>query len=498
MKKIYISLFIVLFSLNSCNEWLDVMPQNDQTSTEYWQTKEEVEAVLGAGYVRLRECLDLMLVWGDLRGNSMALSVVTSDETDLMYLKNWNIIPTNDYSKWDKFYQVINYANMVIAYGPSVVDKDPSFSAPVMNSLLSEAYYLRALSYFYLTRTFRDVPLILEPYMTDQQSYEIPKSEQSVIFEQIILDLETALGSAKEVFSETWSTKGRATKWAIYATLADVYLWTGDYEKCITACDEVINSGRVGLIQGVKNGKNNWYTIFYPGNSNESIFELQFDPMQNQRNDLMNWFTPPVNRYSISTNMVLLFQSTEDIRSEDATFILPSGNIWKYRGIEAGGGATSGTTLPRSDARDLSPNWIVYRVADIYLMKAEALIMKGAENYGPATDIINQIRTRAGITLPLSQGSNEREMLSLVQDERAREFVAEGKRWFDLLRMAQRDGYKYKDYLISQIISGADPSYAPVITSKLQDENSHYLPIHFDELLVNRQLVQNPYYSNLN
>ena len=497
MKKLYISLFTILFSFSSCNEWLDVMPENDQTSTEYWQTKEEVEAVLGAGYVRLRETMELMLVWGEDRANTLDLSFVSSDDIGIMYLKNWNILPSNKYNKWDKFYQVINYANMVIEYAPSVVDKDPSFSEPVMRSFLSEAYYLRALSYFYLARTFRDVPLILEPYMTDQQAYEILKSSQAEIFEQIILDLETALGSSKEVFPEVWATKGRATKWAIHATLADVYLWTGDYDKCIIACNAVINSGRVGLIQGVINGKNNWYTIFYPGNSNESIFELQFNHQQNQRNDLNKWFAPPTNRYSISPYMITLFESTEDIRAQNATYILPSGNIWKYRGSEAGGGSTTGTTLPRPET-ERSPNWIVYRMADIYLMKAEALIMKGPESYEAAIEIVNMIRARAGITLPLSAVTNELEMLAIVQDERAREFVAEGKRWFDLLRMAQRDEYKHKEYLISQIILGVDPSYAPIVTSKLQDVNSHYLPIHTDELLVNRQLVQNPYYANLN
>lgn len=493
MKKITTCLLVLLFTLSSCNDWLEVTPENDQTSGEYWQNKEEVEAVLGAGYVRLRGCLEQMLVWGEVRGNSLALSGIIS--ADLFYLKQWNILPSNDFTKWDKFYQVINYANMIIRYAPSVVEKDPSFNQSVMESYLSEAYYLRALSYFYLARNFRDVPLILEPYMTDQQTFEVEKSPQKVVFQQIISDLKAALGSSKEIFPEIWETKGRATKWAINATLADVYLWTGNYEESIIACNNVINSGRVGLINGVINGANNWFTIFSLGNTNESIFELQFDALKNQTNDLRDWFQGPGRKYIISRNMVTLFQSSpEDIRGQNATYLPDNLTLWKYQGAEAASTA-SGDLIPRTYS---DQNWIIYRMAGIYLMKAEALVMRGPDNYDEAIELVNMIRARAGISLPLAAPSNELEMLNLVLDERAREFAGEGKRWYDLLRVAQRDNYKYKDYMINQVLLGSDASAAPIIQSKLQDVNSHYLPINTDELQANRLLVQNPYYENLN
>lgn len=492
MKRIYIYLFVLLFSISSCNEWLEVIPENDQTSNEYWQTKEEVEAVLGAGYVRLRESVEQMLVWGEARGNSLALNGII--EVDLFYLKLWNILPANAYTKWGKFYQVINYANMVIEYAPGVVEKDPSFNEAAMQSFLSEAYFLRALSYFYLARNFRDVPLILEPYMTDQQNYEIPKSTQAEVFEQIIADLEIALESSKEVFPNVWETKGRATKWAINAALADVYLWTGEYDKSIIACNNVINSGRVGLINGEVNGKNNWFTIFSEGNTNEGIFELQFDELKSQKSNLGEWFGGPNRSYIISQHMLSLFQtSTEDIRAGNATYRFDNLTIWKYQGAEAGG-TSQGNLIPRTYN---DPNWIIYRMADIYLMKAEALLMNGGD-YDEVIALVDMVRSRAGITLPLSAPTNELEMLGIIMDERAREFVAEGKRWYDLLRVAQRDNYKYKQYLIDQVLLGSDASAAPMISSKLQDVNSHYLPINTEELQANRMLVQNPYYENLN
>src|SRR5690606_20469521 len=128
----------------------------------------------------------------------------------------------------------------------------------------------------------------------------------------------------------------------------------------------------------------------------------------------------------------------------------------------------------------------------------EALVMKGAEYYAEATKLVNQIRTRAGISEPLSSASTELEMLDMVLHEKALEFIGEGKRWYDLLRVAQRNNYAYKEYLISQVLLGIAGGSAPVIRSKLLNVNSHYLPIYIDELRANALLEQNPYYDNLN
>src|SRR5690606_16158662 len=141
------------------------------------------------------------------------------------------------------------------------VGRDPSFNQAVMQSYLSEAYFLRALSYFYIVRTFGEAPLILEPYMNDQEAYEIAKSSKEQLFSQIEHDLTTALVNSKEIWPTVWETKGRATKWAIHATLADVYLWMEEYDKAIISCNAVLESGRVGLIQGRVTAINNWCTI---------------------------------------------------------------------------------------------------------------------------------------------------------------------------------------------------------------------------------------------
>lgn len=237
------------------------------------------------------------------------------------------------------------------------------------------------------------------------------------------------------------------------------------------------------------NNNNNWYRIFSEGNTNEGIFEIQFDFDKGQTNNLMSWFGTN-QRYNVTERTVALFaESDEDIRGEGSSYLEGDFSVWKYLGAE------SETGIPRVYS---DQNWIIYRIADIYLMKAEAMVMKGAGSYGDAVALINQVRERAQISEPVSAASTELEMLELVMEERGREFVGEGKNWYDILRVASRNDYEYKDYLITQVLLTAPASSAPIIRSKLLDVNSHYLPIHLEELAANRLLEQNPYYDNLN
>lgn len=489
MKICYkiIVFLLAMTALTSCQKWLDVKPQNEQVSDLYWSNKEEVEAVLGSAYVKLQESLQTMLVWGEARGNTLALGGFVN--VDLLRLKSFSLVPTNEFVKWGNFYQVINYANMVLKYAPSVVEKDPSFNQAAMQSFLSEAYFLRALSYFYLVRSFGEAPLILEPYMNDAQAHELPKSTKQQIFEQITFDLTTALSNSKEVWPTVWETKGRSTKWAIHALLADAYLWVGEYDKAIISCNAILESGKYGLLQGTVNNKNNWFNIFAQRNSNEGIFEIQFDQTKGQTNDLVAIFGTSYN-WVVSPYMVSVFdQSSEDIRGAGATYQTTDWKLWKYLGAEGN------TSIPRPFS---DQNWIIYRMADVYLMKAEALIMKGETYFPQALELVRAIRMRAGVTQPLDAENTEVGMLHALLQERAKEFVGEGKNWFDLLRVAQRDEYRYKDYFIEQVVLGVSGASTPVIRSQLMNVHAHYLPIHADELRNNKLLVQNPYYENLN
>lgn len=86
-------------------------------------------------------------------------------------------------------------------------------------------------------------------------------------------------------------------------------------------------------------------------------------------------------------------------------------------------------------------------------------------------------------------------MTDYLLAERAREFAFEGKRWFDVLRNARRNNYERLDLLISMALISAPADQQQSIIAKLQDPNSHYLPINEYELYTNKALVQNPFYK---
>jgi hypothetical protein len=250
----------------------------------------------------------------------------------------------------------------------------------------------------------------------------------------------------------------------------------------------VINSGRVGLIN-----KDLWFSNFFPGNSNESIFEIQFDYDLGQTNSMIKWFHTDF-KYTFSSTTYQLYKETEelgDVRGDGASITTTNSRVWKYIGIYPDITAAA----QRATSSENDQNYIIYRLADIYLMKAEALAMQG--NFEESTALVAQVRQRAGIEEVLVAPTNELSMLELILDERNRELFAEGKRWFDLLRVGKRDNYKYKSYLISQVIEVVSMNKIAIVSSKLADPNSHYLPIYQDELDVNTKLEQNPYYASL-
>jgi starch-binding outer membrane protein, SusD/RagB family len=488
MNKIvkYILVTILMgTALSSCS--LTLLPEDEQTSQKYWNTKEEVEAVLGSGYYYLRSSVEQTFMWGEARGNG--ISFLSSGDTYTaagLKLRQMDILPSNTLTDWGGMYKVINMANSVIKYAPSVVEKDASFNESVMKSYLSEAYFQRALAYFYLVRTFKKVPYVTEPYVTDKNPYKIPQSDGDSILNACLNDLKGSLESAKEYFPETdvsnsINSKGRATRWAITSLMADINLWLGNYNNAINECDSVINSGRIGLISG-----SSWFTNFFPGNSNESIFELQYSYDLGQTNSFMTWFYNGASTYYEPSSYSISLYSDEDIRGENATYY--NGLFWKYAGRDQAGTTRLST--------EYDQNFIVYRLAEIYLIKAEAEIM--ADQPDNAANDINTIRNRAGLS-SISSSSSKSTMLNVLLTERQREFCGEAKNWFDLLRIAHRDNFTtYKSMIIEQIVlwSGSANNEA-LIRSKLNNGNAWYLPINATELERNTLLKQNEAYENL-
>ncbi len=497
-KKTIIKLFVVVLLLPalSCKKWLDLQPQDGLTGAEFWKTKEQVSAAVTGVYASLigsatgsRNAAETFFLWGELRADMVTSTFATTNEQ--IDVINVNILPTNSLSNWRGVYETINYCNTIIDLAPGVLTQDATFTQATLDKAIAEAKAIRALMYFYLVRTFDQVPLKLKATVSDKDIVSIPKSTQQVVLTQVLKDLNEAEAFAVVDYGNRASNKGRITKAAINAIQADVYLWLEKYTECVDACNKIINTNSFGLVSGTD--PNLWYqTLYTNGNSNESIFELQFD---NQKlNPFYTMFL--TNLKKLIANPIVLDRIYTidfldplkfDIRADGASVRATDQTIWKYMGLS--------NTAARAQEESYA-HWIMYRFADVLLMKAEAQNQLG--NGQDALDIINRIRTRARALIATAANPATTDKLAIadyILDERSRELSFEGKRWYDLLRNARRNNYQRLDLLLDVVTVTVPPNRQQSALAKFQDKNAHYLPIFNYELTTNKSLVQNPFYK---
>jgi hypothetical protein len=498
--KTILAIFILFVSASSCDSYLDLRPQDGIVRDEFWKTKEDIQAAVIGIYSSMLTSppgvSDLTLtqylfMYGELRGGMVVEGVnVTEDQRDVI---NTNVLPSNSLTSWAAFYRTINYCNTVIQLAPAVKTQDPTLTDIQLNHYLSEALAVRAYLYFTLARTFKDVPLKLTATLSDADNFQIATSPQKDVFAQVIKDLKQADEYAIEDYENTASNKGRITTYTINAMLADVYLWTEDYQSALTATKKVTDSGKFKLIEA---SASTWFNIVYAvGNSTESIFEFQYTtanlgpfygifylrPQFKGQGLLMD------NVFGIDYNDPI---NKKDIRGDKASLVGATGEIYKFTGLN---------NDDRKALQDSDTHWFVYRYADVLLMQAEALARLGGDANGQAAiDIIKDIRLKRKALDATTQtvGSGDtNSIIDYILAERAREFAFEGKRWYDLLRVARANNYERKQLLIDLAVATAPANQQQSIIAKLKDPNSHYLPINTYELYTNKALVQNPFYK---
>jgi hypothetical protein len=508
---------LLVVTSTGCNKFLDVPPQGRLTAEQFWKNRDQAIAAIAGIYANLGSTswdftqggnlnekdispVEAYIYWGDLRGELLASAAgkLSASQINKENIDNFLVAPNDVTTKYTDFYRIINEANLAIKNIPDISALDPSLTKTEADQLVGEAYFLRSYAYFWLLRTFKEVPMILNPSEKDDQQYNIAKSTSEEITIQIIDDLTLAKNMLPDWYSNAQYPRCRATRYTAATVLADVYLWkaaTGSgnandsYDKAISNCDEVISSGRYFLLPGTGYG-----SIFLAGNSSESIFETYGNYLiNNQTNNLKGWFD----------NYFLIPDITDALFS--------SGAYADYRGYLP----PSGPTAPKGSIVSYNPttrlvlkynittndaHWIFYRYPDVLMMKAEALVHRFVDDENQlkvASALVNQVRERAYGNPMYEQvdATSTAEMDNILLDERGREFIAEGKRWFDLVRFASRDNFAHKEYLIQRVLSSFPAVSQLVIAPRLANPESWYLPLNADALNSNLKLIQNPYYQ---
>lgn len=557
LKYIVCSLFAATV-LTGCEDFFDTLPMNEVVLENFWTDKNDVTSVVNSCYESLEseDCMVRMGVWGELRSDNLKGGSNPSDEINQILKEN--ILPSNSMCNWKVFYQTINRCNTVCYYAPHVQAIDPNYTESEMRANIAEASALRALCYFYLIRTFRDVPYTTAPSIDDAQEYVLPAIPFKDILDSLTTDLEKVKDDAVRRYylddsPNAYQNSSRITRVAIWALLADLYLWKGDWDNCIKYCDLVLEFkrqqyedmldrdgivpdielfGNIPMILEKPSGATtygySYDAIFGEGNSFESLFELYFESNQRQMNTWVGKFyggnnnneigylgAPDFLRQDVATGTNTLFKKIDGRAYASISMVNQSYYPRKYyyedvtfntQSVTAESSLNfSSSVRSREDA-----NWIFYRLSDAILMKAEALIQRGlvdtsgvAVDYQRAFQLINTVNKRAIDASPISSRvdtlkmsdyvNSKVAMEELLMEERQREFLFEGKRWFDLVRMARRDGNNIR---LSTLATRKYIENVNAIKIKLANPDRIYFPYAKSELKVNPLLKQNPAYSN--
>ena len=559
--------------LTSCSDFLEIEPQNEIILEKFWNEKADVDAIIAGCYSGMQEegVIKRMMVWGEFRSDNIGIGRNITSDGNLEKILMENIDAKNSYTKWKDFYTVINRCNTVIKYAPGVAAEDPAYTESELQANIAEMVALRSLCYFYLIRAFRDVPYSTEAYTDENQQMDLPATKFDDVVDSLITSLESVRPFAVKRYPVTkplYQT-GRITQDAIHALLCELYLWKKDYQNCIRYADLVIDSKKKiaeenrlqrnsslmtnddvmtrynGFPLVSNTSTSNYYgdaytTLFGADRNNanevnqEIIFQLIFDDNPNANSMMQN---AAVNSfYGNSQSTIGLVAPSDfifdDIDKTSGRSIFADRNkkldsriyfncdiddqsINKFTTRTIDINATNATPTVTYGSiytqNQNGSNWVIYRLTDIMLLKAEALsqlLREGGDqetvDYNrtylqQAFALVNAVNKRALCqsnlvdTLVASDYTSKSQMETLVLQERQRELMFEGKRWFDLVRYSQRAG---NTKLLTQAALRKATTGASLISNHLTKMDAIYWPYNNDEMKVNANLVQNPAFSS--
>ena len=456
-KNIFVAL--LLLSLSSCKKFLNVLPVNDVsdqvTIVDATSSETAVRGVyrsLAGGYAASGGTGTgsyyggLFETFGYLGGDDI---VWTGSQSVIQQFITHNIASNNGNLEtvWTGIYQTINGANQVIAKVPLVTD--PTFATGQQSQLTGEGYFIRALCYFDLARTWGGVPLTLTPTTTATQKNSIGRSTLAQTWAQVLSDLNAADSLLSLPATQNPLRANKETAWALKARY---YLYQKDWADAEAYASKVLaDVTNYQLLAPFSS----WFLPASAVATRESVFELAYNATYTN-SSRSNW-QPPANggtrQWAPGDSIVALLNNPLIGGGRSALVAQTSTGLWY------------GNLFYRSPATD--PSYII-RIAEVYLIRAEA---RAEQNeLSDALSDLNAVRSRAG--LAGSTAIAQSDILLAIENENRIEFALEPHRWFDLVRTGR-----------AQAVLG------------ITDPNQLLFPIPVNEVtLSNGVLTQNPGY----
>ena len=494
--KIIILAGLVSAGLTSCEEFLNIAPQNAVTPENFFQSESDFRQAVDGIYAPLQQLYNNESSW--------AMGEMRSDNTHYFYNVDYRLPypeeiadflngSENDVTQHKYYinYDIINRANQVL----DVID-GATLEPATKNNLKGQALFLRALSYFDLVKYFGGVPLYLTPSKNMETAF-LPRASAQEVYAQIQSD---ATAAAELLPNKATQQAGRATSGAALTLLGDVYLNLKEWDKA----EEVLRQiGGYELLD-------DYAAIYNPTNKNhiESIFEVQYleGTSLGLHSGFPYFFVPLSPDHSQLTKGPHGSQSVPgsgwNIPTEDllAAYEDPEADqrFGASIGFHSGPSPISDTSyvnLPYIKKYQHShtifgqsnQNFPVYRYAEVLLMLAE--VLNEQNQMAEAQEFLNLVRRRAGLN-DLNV-SGQAELREAILKERRVELAFENKRWIDLVRTG--NAVEVMNAYGSTL--KADPAYYYLSSSTYNVNEDHLLfPIPFLEIQINPDLQQNPGY----
>lgn len=487
--KSVVVLVLLLATVSSCQDLLQEEPYNQISTENFYKNEADAISALTGAYAALKSDNGYYRqIW---LSNLFAASDQGTASFNHADFRTGTISNTdqNLINPWIEIYAAIRDANNVIAKVPKI----EGMNLALQERIVGEARFLRALHYFNLVRAWGPVPLRTQP--VKQGDYQgLPVSSIVDVYSVIISDLVYASGKCwgrEESREGYFNDLGRATSASAHALLTKVYLHIASakrtalegivgnerysafpqdvnfyYRKAIEHADAMIASPGYQLTTSL----NDWVDIFAPenGNNPEMIFDIQGSSLAGQGTAVSNLFSPRGAGLSGGgwggTNKLIgtfinnlvdkndpRFSSSliKEYKDATKTYVLGASMTGYTRTVTATG-AADGTVFEIFTAKYIDPsatteytskqNWHVVRLADVYLMRAEAIAELNA-NPSMANSDINALRNRVGMAPFNGTGMSMKDFRTFILRERAAELYMEGHRFFDLTRMGVYNEY---------------------------------------------------------
>lgn len=453
MKKNLIKIlgsFLVIFCL-SCDDYLEILPEGQENSENYFNSQSDYEEALIGAYDLLSTTY-LNNILGEIASdNSRCGGENQTDVLDWQQIDDMSHTADNgalrNIFQW--MYAGVSRTNYILEFKDKI-----EFEGK--NQIIAETLFLRSYYYFELVKFFGDVPMYVDGRISIEQTQSINRTPKEDVYAQLELDLLEAIPNLPLIQDQN----GRATRGSALALLGKMYLYQEKFTQAANTLDQVINSGQYQLVS-------DFNTIFLNSNENneESVFEVQYFGGEGagfgcfqcvEGNIAVGFmgprftggnFSPYTSGFGFNPPTEELYNaySSTDVRRE-ATILNLDAFVQERPSVTFNIGNTEDFTgfynkkyIPYSEAnsQDInlthSNNYRAIRYSDVLLMAAEAFNRSGLSD-NKARTYVNLVRNRAGLEDIQSAGNN----LTLdIYKERRLELAGEGHRFFDQVRTEQ-------------------------------------------------------------